>query len=115
GERAGSAELRFRAEHGGQPLLDETLVTGDEDVLGSRVVLGPHRVLDSLSVLGHDAPDTSPGWMPLAGHGALRRWAAPDAGLFRRDIETAFAAASTAVLASRSPQHDRQAGHQRTL
>jgi urease accessory protein len=99
GERAGSAELRFRAEHCGQPLLDETLVTGDQQVLASPVVLGHNRILDSLSVLGHDAPDRSRGWMPLAGHGALRRWAAPDAGLFRQEIEAAFAAASTAVLA----------------
>jgi urease accessory protein len=99
GERAGAAELRFRAEHGGQPLLDETLVTGDQQVLSSPAVLGHHRVLDSLSVLGHDAPGTSHSWMPLAGHGALRRWAAPDAGLFRQEIDAAFAAASTAVLA----------------
>ena len=99
GERAGAAELRFRAELGGQPLLDETLMTGDQHVLGSPAVLGDNRVLDSLSVLGHGAPDTSHGWMPLAGHGALRRWASPDAGLFRQEIEAAFAAASTAVLA----------------
>ncbi|WP_432541592.1 urease accessory protein UreD [Kineococcus sp. SYSU DK002] len=71
GEAGGSVRLRTRAHLGGRPLLVEDLDLRDPRVRRSPAVLGAHRRLETVVVLGER--DEVPGALHLEGPGTLVR------------------------------------------
>ncbi len=83
GETAGAVEQRLDVELEGRPLLREGLRLGTEAGNGgpSRwwdgpAVVGGHRHVAALHLLGRRLPEDSPGTMPLAGPGTTARFLA---------------------------------------
>lgn len=95
GERGGSLWASSRVAYAGRPLLAEDLDLRSDasspdgtQARESAGMFGPHRVLDSLVVVGEALTaslprgETDPAtgtWFRLAGPGALLRWLGPDA------------------------------------
>lgn len=82
GESGGRLRSRTRASAEGEPLLVEDLdlapggvgeEPGGPAARAGYAVLGPHRVLDSVTSLGRRLPDGD-GVLQLAGEGSVARW-----------------------------------------
>jgi urease accessory protein len=72
GEVGGSLALSTRASYDGAPLLVEDLDLSPAGRSGP-AVLGPHRILDSVTTLGHRLAE-APGVLQLTGPGSVSRW-----------------------------------------
>jgi urease accessory protein len=73
GELGGRLDARLRATADGVALLDERLTTADPTLVGSPVMFGDARVLDSVILLGCRPDRDAVGVMELAGPGAVWR------------------------------------------
>lgn len=72
-EQPGALTARTRITYGGAPLIDEMLDTRDTETIGSAAVLGRHRLVRSLTLVGivdEDPPDRA---MRVHGPGMLWR------------------------------------------
>ncbi|MEO5831887.1 MAG: urease accessory protein UreD [Nakamurella sp.] len=77
GEAGGALYSRTRVTHGGGPLLAEDLDLTDRRSRARVGILGAHRVLDTVGLLGCRPPSSSPAAVrlfPLAGAGAVARF-----------------------------------------
>jgi urease accessory protein len=90
GEPGGALHARTRVTRAGRPLLDETLDSGDADVLASAAVLGGARVIASVGLFGVAADPGPPGGTFALGpeDRLLRRLAADTSGLGSIDAQT---------------------------
>jgi urease accessory protein len=77
GEHGGTLRTTTRGTLGGRPAIAEDLDLAPHRRRGW-AVLGDHRCLDSLTLLGRRAPDDLPGVLQLEEHGSLLRWLGND-------------------------------------